>query len=235
MSCSAASTMSPRHGNAVSTIFSCGKEREYVDERQLGSAASALAAIYVEPCQLMSLLRTMAQSITSSAMLKECTVNHCALLHLLESGGNRTQDRPVSALHSTDGFRAHGNLTSSVDDGLLQRKCFKVGVLNFALFNMKGRGFAAAEKVLLSVRLGVASVSAGFGRARWSRGRLLSQRIFVVSRFPVGKQLHAAAPISHAPGRPICRTRRPFPPHLHRTHETAQHGFRVRARAPRRQ
>lgn len=81
-------------------------------------------------------------------MLKECTVNHCALPHVLESGGNRTQDQPISALHATDGFRAHGNLTPSVDDGSLQRKCFKVGVLNFALFNMESKGRAAAEQVL---------------------------------------------------------------------------------------
>jgi hypothetical protein len=106
-------------------------------------------------------------------MLKECTVNHCALLHLLESGGNRTQDQPISALHSTDGFRAHGNLTPSVDDGSLQRKCFKVGVLNFALFNMESKRFAAAAKVLSSARLGRTYLRdrAEHGRARWPRGR----------------------------------------------------------------
>jgi hypothetical protein len=31
-------------------------------------------------------------------------------------------------LHFTDGFRAHGDLTPSVDDGSLQRKCFFVSV-----------------------------------------------------------------------------------------------------------
>lgn len=99
-------------------------------------------------------------------MLKECTVNHCALLHLLESGGNRTQDQPISALHSTDGFRAHGNLTPSVDDGSLQRKCFKVGVLNFALFNMESKSLAAAEKVLLKAGAEQLLASLVEGRAR---------------------------------------------------------------------
>lgn len=101
-------------------------------------------------------------------MLKGCTVNHCALLHLLESGGNRTQDQPISALHATDGFRAHGNLTPSVDDGSLQRKCFKVGVLNFALFNMESKRLAAAAKVLL--RAGAEELSRVIGRVRAGRG-----------------------------------------------------------------
>ncbi|KAF2624376.1 hypothetical protein BU25DRAFT_160460 [Macroventuria anomochaeta] len=87
------------------------------------------AAIYVESRRLTKSMRTVTQSIANNAHDKECTVNHCALPHLLESGGNRTQDQPISALHATDGFRAHGNLTPSVDDGSLQRKCFKVGVL----------------------------------------------------------------------------------------------------------
>ena len=101
-------------------------------------------------------------------MLKGCTVNHCALLHLLESGGNRTQDQPISALHATDGFRAHGNLTPSVDDGSLQRKCFKVGVLNFALFNMESKRLAAPAKVLL--RPGAEELSRVIGRVRAGRG-----------------------------------------------------------------
>ena len=80
--------------------------------------------------------------------LRECTVNHCALPHLPEGGGDRTQDRPFSALHSTDGFRAHGNLAPPVDGGSLQRKCFIVGVLNFCVVQYGSKGEAGAAKVL---------------------------------------------------------------------------------------
>ena len=71
-------------------------------------------------------------------------------------------------LHFTDGFRSHGNLTPSVDDGSLQRKCFKVGVLNFALFNMESKRLAAAAKVLL--RAGAEELSRVIGRVRAGRG-----------------------------------------------------------------
>lgn len=166
--------MSPRHGDAVSTIFSCGNGKKE-------STPKHPAAIYVEPRRASRPKRTLTPSITDRAGVerKRCTVDHCARLHVLESGGNRTQDQPVSALHSTDGFRAHGNLTPSVDGGSLQRKCFKVGVLNFALFNMEIKGDATAAKVLFRPRRPAKPVApgersvdaAGTGRWRWPRGR----------------------------------------------------------------
>jgi hypothetical protein len=60
----------------------------------------------------------------------------------------------ISVLHSTDGFRAHGNLTPSVDGGSLQRKCFIVGVLNFALFNNEEERTGGSSEVLSGARGG---------------------------------------------------------------------------------
>ncbi len=168
-----------------------------------------------------------------AVLLQECTVNHCALLHLLESGGNRTQDQPISALHSTDGFRAHGNLTPSVDDGSLQRKCFKVGVLNFALFN-NGEERAGGGREVLSKTGGRRSfLRRHCAPAPPRRG--LSQRQFRLC--VVGFELHVARRRidTHAPGRPLAGPPSPPKPLPDRLHERfAQHGFRIRARAPRR-
>lgn len=148
----------------------------------------------------------------------------------------------IAALHATDGFRAHGNLTPSTDGGSLQRKCFKVGVLNFALFNMEGRGRAALAKVLSSARPEQLIGGTGRGGRAQPRGQAAESTPF--SPFGVGKQLHAAAsPSTHphphppqdAPGRP--RLQEPVPrrtPHSRERAAAAQHGFRVGARAPRR-
>ena len=162
-------------------------------------------------------------------MIKGCTVNHCALLHLLESGGNRTQDQPISALHATDGFRAHGNLTPSVDGGSLQRKCFKVGVLNFALFNMESKRFAVEEKVLLKPGTGKTTPASlrALPRGQAAESTPFSSLLWENSCTPPHRYPHTRTL--------ICRTPSPHPS-AYRTHENfAQHGFRVRARAPRRQ
>ena len=139
-------------------------------------------------------------------MIKGCTVNHCALLHLLESGGNRTQDQPISALHATDGFRAHGNLTPSVDGGSLQRKCFKVGVLNFALFNMESKGDAGPDKVLSRARP-EQLVGAGRRGRRLPRGERLSQRHF---RLCCGKTAARRRIDTHTLGRLFAGPRHPI-------------------------
>lgn len=76
--------MSPRHGNAVSTIFSCGKLSSF-DMSVLG-----WAAIYVESrvgCTdgdsfVDNRQRMYVRSIIALSSM------------LLESGGNRTQDQP---------------------------------------------------------------------------------------------------------------------------------------------
>jgi len=127
----------------------------------------------------------------------------------------------ISALHATDGFRAHGNLTPSVDDGSLQRKCFQVGVLNFALFNMEGKGCAGAEKVLLHARP-EQLVGGMRATARLPRGQRLSQRHFRLLVWERGKQLHAAASTLYPRTRtPHLQDPSPVAPNC--THRTARH------------
>ena len=181
--------------------------------------------------------------------MRGCTVNHCALLHLPEGGGDRTQDRPFSALHSTDGFRAHGNLAPPVDGGSLQRKCFKVGVLNFCVVQYGGKGSAAAAKVLCRRRprfrrapgsqQGRGCDLLGWAGGVWRRGKVLSQRHFRLCCGNRGKQLPPRYPrkrtTPHCLAGPHALSyRRPHTP-ITLPHTTAQHGFRVGARAPRRQ
>ena len=183
--------------------------------------------------------------------LRECTVNHCALLHLPEGGGNRTQDRPVSALHSTDGFRAHGNLAPPVDGGSLQRKCFKVGVLNFCVVQYGGKGQAAAAKVLCRRRLrfrrapgcqqgrGQGCHLLGWAGAVLAAGQGAESTPFSPVLWESRKTAAAAIPTQTDDAPLPCRTprlsyRRPHTPTT-LPHTTAQHGFRVGARAPRRQ
>lgn len=113
---------------------------------------------------------SMAQSIA----VQKCAVNHCARLHVLESGGNRTQDRPVLVSTLQTVFVLM-ETSHHRDGGSLQRKCFIVGVLNFALFNIEA-GTAARAKVLWQP--GRNNVSGRRGGLWAAPRRRLSQLIF---------------------------------------------------------
>lgn len=110
-----------------------------------------------------------------------------------KAGATAPKISQISALHSTDGFRAHGNLAPSVDGGSLQRKCFIVGVLNFCVVQYGGqssgdgrRSFMASRPEQLGAVAQKRSVMGGrssavgavgavgarlAGAGRWPRGR----------------------------------------------------------------
>ncbi|KAH6629780.1 hypothetical protein C7974DRAFT_192952 [Boeremia exigua] len=69
--------------SAVSTIFSCGM--------------GVTAAVYGAPShqRAHSRQQQLVYVVREYSGTMVCTVNHCALPHVLESEGNRTQDRPV--------------------------------------------------------------------------------------------------------------------------------------------
>jgi len=59
-------------------------------------------------------------SITSTVMYDQSLRS----LPLQKQGETAPKISQSIPLHFTDGFRSHGDLTPSVDDGSLQRKCF---------------------------------------------------------------------------------------------------------------
>jgi hypothetical protein len=84
-----------------------------------------------------------------------CTTDHCALSHC--KSREKPHPRSVTVMFlstSLNGFRAHGDLAPSVDDGSLHRKCFSVRVYFFALFEEAERR-TSADAVLFASPAGL--------------------------------------------------------------------------------